>query len=453
MHPGGGDCHAAGDGPVAGDSPSQCDARLADDCLLAGDASLTGTPLGDVRWARRLTPAYAAVIILATVIVAGGIVLGRHTLAASITALTRLNWAWFVLAAGCEVISLVTFGMSRRRLLCADGHRAGFGSVMAVTYASNALSMTIPFAGAQLAVVFSYRQFRRRGLGSAISGWALAVSAIMSAAALALILLAGAIAGGIATAAGLAGAAVFLVPATAVLLALRDRQVRGNLDRILARIITLSHRLFRWPPEGAASALEDVLDRVARIRLTWPRYTEVFVSVLNWTADCGCLAATIRATGGPVPWHGLLLAYAAGAAVGSTGLTPGGFALVEATLTAALVASGLTASTALASVLAYRLISFWMIMIVGWILMIALTRARTGQTRLYTQVGRGSCGSRARRHSRAGRAAQRSRSLAPGIQVVLLLCSESVDFGIQRGEREPGDPGVNCRRYAVHPGG
>src|ERR1019366_1138840 len=151
--------------------------------------------------------------------------------------------------------------------------------------------------------------------------------------------------------------------------------------------------------------------------------------------------------------HGLLLAYAAGAAVGSTGLTPGGFALVEATLTAALVASGLTASTALASVLAYRLISFWMIMIVGWILMIARTRARTGQTRLYTQVGRGSCGSRARRHSRAGRAAQRSRSLAPGIQVVLLLCSQSVDFGIQRGEREPGDPGVNCRRYAVHPGG
>ena len=78
---------------MAGDSPSQCDARLADDCLLAGDASLTGTPLGDVRWARRLTPAYAADIILATVIVAGGIVLVRHTLAASITALTRLNWA------------------------------------------------------------------------------------------------------------------------------------------------------------------------------------------------------------------------------------------------------------------------------------------------------------------------------------------------------------------------
>ena len=55
-----------------------------------------------------------------------------------------------------------------------------------------------------------------------------------------------------------------------------------------------------------------------------------------------CLACAIHATGQPVPWHGLLLAYAAGAAVGSTGLTPGGFGLVEATLTAALVGVGMT---------------------------------------------------------------------------------------------------------------
>jgi putative heme transporter len=340
---------------------------------------------------RRLTPWFVAVIALATIVVAGGIVLARHTLAESLTALTRLNWAWLLAGLGFEAVSLATFGLSRRRLLCADGHRAGFGSVMAVTCASNALSLTIPLAGTQAAMVFSYREFRRRGLGSAITGWALAVSATLSTAALALILLAGVITGGVsvATAAGLAGAAAFLVPATAVLLALRYPQVRCVLDRVLAAIISFSHRLFRWPPEGAASALQDLLDRVARIRLSWPRYTEVFVlSMLNWAADCGCLASTIRATGSPVPWHGLLLAYAAGVAIASAGLTPGGFALVEAALTAALVASGLTAPAALASVLAYRLISFWMIMIGGWILMIALTRARAGQCPLYVHAGR-----------------------------------------------------------------
>jgi uncharacterized membrane protein YbhN (UPF0104 family) len=346
---------------------------------------------GELAVTPQLTPRFIVVIVLAGVVMAGGIILARHTLAQSLTALTRLSWAWLLAALSFEAISLATFGLSRRRLLCADGHRAGFGSVMAVTYAGNALQMTIPVAGTQVAMVYSYREFRRRGLGSALTGWALAVSAILSTAALALILLAGVFTGGIsvATAGGLVAAAAFLVPAAAVLLGVRYPQVRGALCRILARILAFSHRLFRWPPEGAVNALHEVLDRVARIRLSWPRYTEVFVlSMLNWAADCGCLASTIRATGSPIPWHGLLLAYAAGVAIASTGFTPGGFALVEAALTAALVASGLTAPAALASVLAYRLISFWMILIGGWILMIALTRARNGPARVYVRAGR-----------------------------------------------------------------
>src|SRR5207245_363081 len=85
-------------------------------------------------------------------------------------------------------------------------------------YASNALSMTVPFAGAQLAVVFSYRQFRRRGLGQAITGWALAVSAILSMSALAVVIIAGSIASGasVATAVGFAGAALLILPAVAM---------------------------------------------------------------------------------------------------------------------------------------------------------------------------------------------------------------------------------------------
>ena len=250
---------------------------------------------------------------------------------------------------------------------------------MAITYASNALSMTIPFAGAQLALVFSYRQLRRRGLGQAITSWALAVSAILSMSALAVVLIAGSLASGasVATAIGLAGAAVLILPAVAVLLGLRNQRLRGLLSVALARVITVARRLLRRPPGDAAGALEDILDRVASIRMPWPRYAEVFgLALLNWIGDCACLACAIRATGQPVPWGGLLLAYAAGAAVGSTGLTPGGFALVEATLTAALVAAGMNSSAALSSVLAYRLVNFWMILIGGWVTMIVLTRFR-----------------------------------------------------------------------------
>jgi putative heme transporter len=344
--------------------------------MTSADNSDSMTTTGQRQWNGRRT----AVAVLAAAAVVAGIVLGRHTLAESLQKLTGLDWTWFVAATACECISLAAFGLSRRRLLRADGNKAGFASVMAITYASNALSMTVPFAGAQLAVVFSYRQFRRRGLGQAITGWALAVSAILSMSALAVVIIAGSLASGasVASAVGFAGAALLILPAVAILVALRSQRLRRMLSVALARLITVAWRLVRRPPGKAADALEDILDRVASIRMSWPRYAEVFgLALVNWLGDCACLACAIRAAGQPVPWGGLLLAYAAGAAVGSTGLTPGGFALVEATLTAALVAAGMNTSAALTSVLAYRLINFWMILIGGWTAMIVLTRVRS----------------------------------------------------------------------------
>jgi hypothetical protein len=148
------------------------------------------------------------------------------------------------------------------------------------------------------------------------------------------------------------------------------------LHRVIAWLVGLSRSVLGVPAHGV-DGLDEFLDRVASLRLPWPRYAEVFgLAVLNWAADCGALACAIRATGQPVPWHSLLLVYGAGAAVGSTGITPGGFALVELALTAALTAAGLHRSTALAAVLTYRLVNFWLILIAGWILMAVLARWR-----------------------------------------------------------------------------
>jgi putative heme transporter len=346
---------------------------------MGGEPTAVLTPPPDTAGQRPRRRWQLAAAVLAAAAIATGGYAGRRTLADSLHALVRLDWTWFLAAIGCEVVSLSAFGLSRRRLLRADGHPTGFGSVMAITYASNALSMTIPFAGAELAVIFSYKQFRRRGLGQAITGWALAVSAIMSVSALALLLVTGALEGGasVATAIGFAGAAVLLVPAAAILLALRSQRLRRLMSVALARLTSLARRVLRRPapPGEHADALEGMLSRIASISLPWPRYAEVFgLALLNWAGDAACLACAIHAAGQPVPWRGLLLAYAAGAAAGSTGLTPGGFALVEAALTAALVGVGMNSGGALTSVLAYRLVNFWMILIGGWITMIALTR-------------------------------------------------------------------------------
>jgi uncharacterized membrane protein YbhN (UPF0104 family) len=324
--------------------------------------------------------------VAAAAAIAFGVYAGRHTLAESLTSLTSLDWTWFLAALACEALSLTAFGLSRRRLLRADGQRVRLGSVLAIDVASNALSISVPFAGAQLALVFSYRQYRRRGLGQAVTGWALAVSAIMSVSALALVLIGGSLLGGasLTTALGFAGAAVLLVPGVAILLALRSPRMRHLFSVAVARLTAWARRLLRRPqPDGvAADMFEEFLERVASIRMPPARYAEVFaLAVLNWVGDCACLACSIHAAGQPVPWHGLLLAYAAGAAVGSTGLTPGGFGLVEATLTAALVGVGMTSGGALTAVLVYRLCNFWMILIGGWITMVVLTRFRSRTAR------------------------------------------------------------------------
>jgi putative heme transporter len=360
-----------------------------------------------VRAARRRRWLRIVVAILAAGAMVWVVVASRHTLGESLGALGDLDFRWFALAIVCEAVSLTAFGLSRRRLLRADGHQASFASVMAITYAGNALSMAVPFAGAQLAAVFSYQQFRRRGLDPALTGWALGISAIASSSALALILIAGALAGGapLVTVAGFAGAAVFALPGLTVLLALRYPRARQVANRALASLVPLARRVLRKPGLDPA-ALDDFLTRLASIRLRWPQYVEVFgLAAVNWLADCACLACAIRATGEPIPWRGLVLAYGAGAAVGSTGVTPGGFGLVEVTLTAALVAAGLTTGRALTAVLAYRLINFWLILLGGGIAMIFLSRARESRIRRYTRPERdpgapdGAARSRAARNS------------------------------------------------------
>ena len=85
---------------------------------------------------------------------------------------------------------------------------------------------------------------------------------------------------------------------------------------------------------------------------------------------------SIRATGGTVPWHDLLLVYGSGIVAQSLNITPGGLGVTEGSLSLALVATGLPASQALAAVLLYRLASFWLVALAGWLILFRLRRPR-----------------------------------------------------------------------------
>jgi putative heme transporter len=141
----------------------------------------SGQRLVPVHPPRRYQVRRSALAALAIVVLVVVIVVERRTLARSLQVLTSLDAGWFALAAVAEVTSLTSFGYSRTILVRVNGAQTGFGTVMMITYAANALSISVPFAGAELAMVFSYRQFRRHGVDAVATtttttGWTLDTS-------------------------------------------------------------------------------------------------------------------------------------------------------------------------------------------------------------------------------------------------------------------------------------
>jgi undecaprenyl-diphosphatase len=86
------------------------------------------------------------------------------------------------------------------------------------------------------------------------------------------------------------------------------------------------------------------------------------------------LVAAIRAFGGDTSIASIGVVYLIGAAVAGAAPTPGGLGAVEAALIAGLTASGLSNEIAVPSVLAFRLATFWIPILPGWLSFNHLTR-------------------------------------------------------------------------------
>jgi uncharacterized membrane protein YbhN (UPF0104 family) len=144
-----------------------------------------------------------------------------------------------------------------------------------------------------------------------------------------------------------AGAALAAVTAAGV----------GERTAVAASFTVLAHPQWQWIP--AALLLETV----------------------SMAAFAVMLRRLLAAGGAPVPWHDLLLVYGTGVAAQSLNITPGGLGITEGSLSLALVATGLGASQALAAVLLYRLASFWLVALAGWLVVFWLRRPAARRAR------------------------------------------------------------------------
>jgi pimeloyl-ACP methyl ester carboxylesterase/uncharacterized membrane protein YbhN (UPF0104 family) len=321
----------------------------------------------------------AGVAIVAVAVMAGAAAAERSRLAGSLTVLARLHWTLLPVGILLEALSMAAFAAMFRLLLTRGRVRPTRTSVLATIYAANAMSVSVPLAGPGLAAAYLFRRFTRLGAGALLAGWALLAGGVISAVGWVLLLVGGGLASGRTLALVIAVPCVALAVIVAALIgvAARRPRLRAALEGYLAQALKLGARLLRWPATDPMLALRAWAERFRALRIppsTWVLATGD--ALVNWLADAAVLAVSILAVGAAVPWRDLLLVYLAGIGAQSLSLTPGGLAITEGAISVALVASGLHVRQAVAAAVLYRLVSFWLIAAVGWLILVVL-RVRT----------------------------------------------------------------------------
>jgi putative heme transporter len=299
----------------------------------------------------------------------------RARLVESLALLAHTNWWWVAAAVVAQAVSMGAMARQQRRLLAVGKARPSLAGVVATTYAGNAISVGLPLAGPAAATLFAMRRFVALGAEPSVAGWALAVSGVFSSFALVAVVALGAVVSGsgfavVSAAIGVLGGAV---PLGVLLLSLRQPGPRRLLERLGTRLVETAQKVSGHPEGDPEEIVTEQLEEVTALEPdTRTLLMAAWLAVLNWLADAACLAFAILAVGADVPWHGLLLAWAAGTAVASLGLTPGGLGVVEAALSSALVATGMVGSTAIAAVLVYRIVSLWLVLAAGGLTLLGI---------------------------------------------------------------------------------
>jgi uncharacterized protein (TIRG00374 family) len=315
----------------------------------------------------------AAVLAVLGVLLAEAVVVAPH-LDGSLHALSHPRWSWLALALLSEISSMVFFARVQRRMLASGGMRLPLRRAVAVTFAANAMSVTLP-AGPVVSTAYTYRRMRAWGASSTVVTWGMLASGALSTITLTVIGAFGAtVAGGHPDLLVLAGeAALVLVAAVAV------RRLARRPD-LLLRVGDFStrqlNRALRRPAQAGQQRVHELLDELLVIH---PRARDwlmgSFFASMNWLLDLLCLIAACRAVGASGPTLAVaMIAYASGMAASSLPLVPGGVGVVDGALLIALTHGGLSLTDATAAVLLYRLISFVLVAAIGWVVWFALRR-------------------------------------------------------------------------------
>jgi uncharacterized protein (TIRG00374 family) len=275
---------------------------------------------------------------------------------------------WLAAAAAAEAGSLWVYARLQHRVLRLTGARLAMPGLLLLSLANDAIANTVPGEPA-VSSAYRYRYYRKYGASSEGAGWTIFTVLIAQAIAMSLILLLGVLIAltGRATGANTrtAVAAMVIIVAAIAVLARRDLVLR--LAATLVRVVV--------DRAGIGARIAATLERMRQIPLgSWQAAWVVVLAAGVWLADFGCLLCAFRAVHAAIPWSGVLLAYCVAEIAGMLPVVPGGIGIVEGSLAAILAAYGADRGSALAAALSFRLASFWLAIVVGWISVAAIAR-------------------------------------------------------------------------------
>jgi uncharacterized protein (TIRG00374 family) len=268
---------------------------------------------------------------------------------------------WFIAAAVLEIASIAGFGAQERLLMRAMGVPMRLPRAFALAGAQAAIAMALP-AGSAVATGFTLRQLRRAG-GRAEAA---VTTVLLSGVASALGLLIPYLATVTVSVSGRLNVSPVAAGVGAIVFACCVVVVTWQLPDVIGR------RLDRRAPRPASNG------RIARVRgllrdtfeamrgipsRTW--YLSVALAAVNWSADMMCLAALGAAFHVHVDAWALAVGYLGVQAGRFVSVGSGGVGVVEPALLAVLIASGVPAAPAAAVVVAYRLLSCWLVILAG----------------------------------------------------------------------------------------
>jgi uncharacterized protein (TIRG00374 family) len=139
------------------------------------------------------------------------------------------------------------------------------------------------------------------------------------------------------------------------------------LARSVGRAIAwVRRRLRRGEPEPSELPSRLIALRDQVVGVLEDRWRQALVVTAGrWLLDFLTLEAALAAIGAHGSLALALLAYAATQLLAQIPVTPGGLGVVEAALTGTLVVAGASAGQAALATLAYRLVSYWLVVLAG----------------------------------------------------------------------------------------